>query len=61
LLPSIENIPTWVGGSLKVDIKKCLEHLFRKEPKALQLMEEVYLEMEENGEILYPKFMQEPQ
>lgn len=57
LLPT--EIPTWVGGSLVVDIKKCLEHLFRQEPDALQLMEDVYDEMEKNGEILHPKFMQE--
>lgn len=55
LLPS--DIPTWVGGSLQVDIKACLQHLFRCEPEALNLMEEVYCEMEKNGEILKPTFM----
>jgi hypothetical protein len=59
LLP--KQIPTWVGGNMRVDIKKCLEHLFRREPEALKLMEEVYKEMEENGEILLPTFMQGPQ
>jgi hypothetical protein len=59
LLPT--EIPTWVGGSLRVDIKKCLRHLFRCEPKALQLMEDVYKEMEENKEILHPTFMLESQ
>lgn len=61
LLPSKENIPTWVGGSMVVDIRDCLRHLFRREPEALQLMEEVYEEMEEKGELIHPKFMQEPQ
>ena len=55
LLPS--EVPTWVGGSMIVDIKKCLRHLFKCEPEALQLMEEVYDEMEQNGEILNPDFM----
>lgn len=59
LLPSsIDNLPTWVGGTLKVDIKDCLKYLFRCEPDALKLMEEVYNQMEENGEILHPKHMQ---
>eukprot|EP00586_Coscinodiscus_wailesii_P014488 CAMPEP_0172520164 /NCGR_PEP_ID=MMETSP1066-20121228/291844_1 /TAXON_ID=671091 /ORGANISM="Coscinodiscus wailesii, Strain CCMP2513" /LENGTH=322 /DNA_ID=CAMNT_0013302875 /DNA_START=169 /DNA_END=1140 /DNA_ORIENTATION=- len=56
LLPS--EIPTWVGGSLRVDIKKCLRYLFRREPEALELMEDVYKEMEEKNEILHPTFMQ---
>mmetsp|Transcript_61681 Transcript_61681/g.150984 ORF Transcript_61681/g.150984 Transcript_61681/m.150984 type:complete len:88 (+) Transcript_61681:1113-1376(+) len=55
LLPS--ELPTWVGGSLQVDIKNCLRHLFRREPEALKLTEDVYDEMEESGEILHPKFM----
>lgn len=55
LLPT--EFPTWVGGSLEVDIKKCLQHLFRREPEALMLMEKVYGEMESNGEILRPAFM----
>lgn len=55
LLPS--EVPTWVGGSMVVDIKKCLLHLFKCEPEALQLMEEVYDEMEQNGEILNQDFM----
>jgi hypothetical protein len=59
LLP--KEMPTWVGGKMRVDIKKCLERLFCREPEALKLMEDVYKEMEENGEILHPNFMQEPQ
>jgi len=55
LLPA--DLPTWVGGSLQVDIKKCLQHLFHREPEALLLMEEVYKEMERNDEILHPEFM----
>ena len=42
------EVPTFVGGSLRVDIKECLEYLFRREPEALQLMREVYQEMETN-------------
>jgi len=57
VLPPKEKIPTWVGGSLVVNIKDCLKHLFRTEPEALQLMEEVYAEMEERNEILHPEFM----
>lgn len=60
VLPPKDQIPTWVGGSLVVDIKECLKHLFRREPEALKLMEEIYAEMEANGEILHPEFMQRP-
>lgn len=55
VLPS--QIPTFVGGSLHVDIKKCLEYLFRREPEALRLMRDVYKEMEDNDEILSPPHM----
>lgn len=55
VLPS--EIPTFVGGSLRVDIKDCLRHLFHREPEALQLMEDVYKEMEERGAILCPPHM----
>merc|ERR1712064_229534 len=44
LLPSTDKIPTWVGGTMVVDIRDCLRHLFRREPEALQLMEKVYQE-----------------
>lgn len=57
ILPPVDSIPTWVGGTLEVDIKECLKHLFRCEPDALQLMEDTYKEMEENGEIMHPAFM----
>ena len=60
VLPTRDQIPTWVGGELVVDIKDCLKHLFGREPEALQLMEDVYSEMEANGEILCPEFMQKP-
>ena len=55
LLPT--ELRTWVGGSMQVDIKKCLQHLFCREPEALVLMEKVYHDMESNGEILCPAFM----
>lgn len=54
------ELPTWVGGSLLVDVHKCLQRLFHREPEALHLMEEVYKEMDENGKLLHPKFMKEP-
>ena len=60
VLPTRDQIPTWVGGELVVDIKDCLNHLFRREPEARHLMEDVYSEMEANGEILCPEFMQKP-
>lgn len=60
VLPAKDKIPTWVGGSLVVDIKDCLKQLFSREPDALKLMEEVYAEMEANGEILHPEFMEKP-
>jgi hypothetical protein len=57
ILPLKSQIPTWVGGSLEVDIKDCLKHLFRREPEALKLMEEVYAEMKAKDEIMSPIFM----
>lgn len=60
ILPPKDQIPTWVGGSLQVDIKDCLKHLFRRELEALKLMEEVFAEMEANDEILHPEFMKTP-
>ena len=56
LLP--ENIPTFVGGTYKVDILKCLRHLLKREPQALDLLMETYSEMQSNGEIPNPKHMQ---
>ena len=53
-----QDLPTWVGGTLQVDIKTCLQHLFHREPAALEMMEKVYKEMEEKGEILHPQHMQ---
>jgi len=55
VLPS--EIPTFVGGSRRVNIKDCLQHLFHLEPDALQLMEDVYKEMEEGGKLLCPPHM----
>lgn len=60
VLPLLDKIPTWVGGLLRVDIKQCLQYLFHKEPETLTLMEEVYTEMEQNGDILCPSFMEKP-
>lgn len=35
VLPPKDKIPTWVGGSLVVDIKDCLKHLFRRDRKSV--------------------------
>merc|ERR1711953_313779 len=51
------EVPVFVGGTLEVDIKSCLQHLFSREPDALLLMEEVWNEMEDNGTMLHPKHM----
>ena len=56
LLP--EDLPTFVGGSYRVDVLKCLKYLFRREDDVLQLMLDTYEEMEKNGEIPRPKHMQ---
>lgn len=52
-----ENIPTFVGGEYKIDIMKCLEFLFKKEPEVWELCQEVYKEMNENNEIPMPSHM----
>ena len=56
LLPS--DLPTFVGGSYRVDILKCLRHLFSREPEALQLLMKTYSDMEKAGEIPKPPHMQ---
>jgi len=56
LLP--DELPTFVGGTRKVDIRECLRHLFCNEPDALALMEEVYDGMVGSGELLCPRHMQ---
>lgn len=58
LLPS--ELPSWVGGTAQVDIKSCLRHLFRRENDALDLMERVFDEMNQDGKIRHPQFMQAP-
>ena len=50
------ELPTFVGGTLKVDIFECLKYLFRREPKALALLMETYAEMEKEG-LPCPKHM----
>lgn len=54
-LPS--SLPTFVGGTRKVDILKCLKHLFSQEPEALALMLETHSEMVANGELPQPSHM----
>lgn len=52
------ELPTFVGGTRKVDIVKCLKYLFQKEPQALALFLETHSEMEAFGELPWPKHMQ---
>ena len=51
------NLPTFVGGTYKVDILKCLKHLFICEPDVLELLMATYGEMEAAGEIPRPEHM----
>ena len=51
------DLPSFVGGSYRVDILKCLKHLFVREPDALLLLIETYDEMEKAGEIPMPPHM----
>ena len=57
LLP-VDELPTFVGGTYKVDILECLKYLFRREPEALALLLETHSEMESSGELPMPKHMQ---
>lgn len=52
-----KEVPVFVGGTLEVDIRSCLRHLFRREPEALTMMEEVWKDMEDNGDMLHPEHM----
>jgi hypothetical protein len=51
------ELPTFVGGTYKDDVLKCLEYLFRREPDALNLLLETHADMQNNGDILQPKHM----
>mmetsp|Transcript_18058 Transcript_18058/g.49197 ORF Transcript_18058/g.49197 Transcript_18058/m.49197 type:complete len:305 (+) Transcript_18058:132-1046(+) len=51
------NLPTFVGGTYTVDILACLQHLFRREPDVLKLLEETYAEMEHAGDLPHPSHM----
>mmetsp|Transcript_6837 Transcript_6837/g.19482 ORF Transcript_6837/g.19482 Transcript_6837/m.19482 type:complete len:348 (+) Transcript_6837:79-1122(+) len=57
LLPPADLLPSFVGGSRRVDTLACLRYLFRREPEALALLEEVHDRMEAAGEIPTPKHM----
>ena len=52
-----EELPTFVGGTRKVDILECMKYLFRREPSALQLLLETHSEMKESGELPCPEHM----
>lgn len=56
LLPN--ELPTFAGGTRRCDILFCLRHLFHREPVALAMMEDVYKEMKETGELLHPHHME---
>ena len=56
LLP--ELLPSFVGGTYRIDVAECLRYLFRPEPEALALMEETLAEMRAANEIPNPKHMQ---
>jgi len=54
-LPS--ELPTFVGGTYRVNILKCLRYLLRREPEAVALLMETHAEMVENGELPQPAHM----
>ena len=53
-----QEMPNFVGGTLRIDVLKCLKHLFSREPDALELLLETYGEMEKACEIPHPKLME---
>ena len=53
-----KELPTFVGGTYRVDILECLKYLFRREPEAQSLLLECYYEMKANGELPRPKHME---
>ena len=57
-IPAAHNLPTFVGGERKVNILECLRYLFRREPEALEMLENEHARMEAAGEIPCPKHMQ---
>ena len=56
LLP--EELPTFVGGTRRVDILECLKYLFRREPEALALCVDTHASMVASGELPKPKHME---
>jgi len=51
------ELPTFVGGSYRLDVLACLKALFRTEPEALALCESVYEELQSTGKLPCPKHM----
>lgn len=51
------ELPTFVGGTLEVDILDCLKYLFRREEDALALLIETHKEMVEMGTLPCPRHM----
>ena len=52
------DLPTFVGGTYRVDVLECLKYLFWREPEALELLLETHSEMEEAGELPKPEHME---
>merc|ERR1712113_553297 len=53
-----KELPTFVGGTYKVDILKSMTFLFRREPEALALLLETHSDMEQSGELPRPTYME---
>ena len=51
------DVPTWCGGSHRVDVLACLCHLFRTEPEALALCKRVWARLEASGQLPRPAHM----
>jgi hypothetical protein len=52
-----EELPTFMGGTYRVNILECMKYLFRREPEALALLLEVHSEMEASDELPNPEHM----
>jgi hypothetical protein len=52
-----DDVPTWCGGTHRVNVLSCLRHLFRTEPDALGLCESVWAKLEASGQLPRPAHM----
>eukprot|EP00771_Trimastix_marina_P002059 gnl/Trimastix_PCT/3169.p1 GENE.gnl/Trimastix_PCT/3169~~gnl/Trimastix_PCT/3169.p1 ORF type:complete len:326 (+),score=74.14 gnl/Trimastix_PCT/3169:145-1122(+) len=53
-----DGVPTWCGGTHRVDVRACLQHLFRTEPDALELCESAWRRLEAAGQLPHPAHME---